>query len=138
MNTAFNHQAVVDELSFRTSRSSGPGGQNVNKLETRVEALFNVNSTLVFDASQKERIHQRLKNRISNEGILAVSCGETRSQAKNRELATQRLLEFLELALKRKKIRKKSAIPASVKQERTKRKMRQSEKKARRNFRTDD
>ncbi|MBP9151227.1 MAG: aminoacyl-tRNA hydrolase [Flavobacteriales bacterium] len=130
----FNQEALVKEVTFRTSRSSGAGGQNVNKVETRVEALLNIPESTTLSDSQKARISSRLKNRINSEGVLAVSCAETRSQGRNRQIATDRLLELIHLALEKKKIRKKSGIPKSVKRKRLDTKKKQSEKKSRRRF----
>lgn len=133
----FNKEALVKEVSFRTSRSSGAGGQNVNKVETRVEALLNILESTTLSDSQKARISARLKNRINSEGVLAVSCAETRSQGKNRQIATDRLLELIHLALEKKKIRKKTGIPNSVKRKRLDTKKKQAEKKLRRKFDAD-
>ncbi|MCF8461834.1 MAG: aminoacyl-tRNA hydrolase [Flavobacteriales bacterium] len=130
----FNQEALVKEVTFRTSRSSGAGGQNVNKVETRVEALLNIPESTTLSELQKARISARLKNRINSEGVLAVSCAETRSQGRNRQIATDRLLELIHLALEKKKIRKKSGIPKSVKRKRLDSKKKQSEKKSRRRF----
>ena len=130
----FNQEALVKEVTFRTSRSSGAGGQNVNKVETRVEALLNIHENTTLSELQKARISARLKNRINSEGVLAVSCAETRSQGRNRQIATDRLLELIHLALEKKKIRKKSGIPKSVKRKRLDSKKKQSEKKSRRRF----
>lgn len=130
----FDEPALQQEFTFRTSRSSGAGGQNVNKVETRVEVMLNLEESAVLSFLQKDRIYHRLKNRINSEGVLAVTCGETRSQAKNKQIASARLLELVRLALEKKKIRKKTGIPFSVKRKRTEDKKKSSEKKARRRF----
>ncbi len=130
----FDKELLLKEVTFRTSRSSGAGGQNVNKVETRVEAMLNIPESATLSDSQKARISARLKNRINSEGILAVSCGETRSQGRNRQIAIDRLLELIHLALEKKKIRKKTGIPNSVKRKRIDNKKKQSEKKSRRRF----
>jgi len=133
-NQSFRAQ-IEKEITFRTSRSSGSGGQHVNKVETRVEALLNVNASSALLNQQKLRIGHRLRNRINSEGILAVSCAETRSQKRNRKIAVERLLQLIEIALAKKKIRKKTGISASAKRKRMKRKKEHSQKKTRRGFR---
>jgi len=133
----FNREALVKEISYRTSRSSGAGGQNVNKVETRVEAMLNVSESSVLETAQKARVAVRLKNRINASGILAVSCGETRSQNRNKQIASNRLIDLIVLALEKKRIRKKTGIPKSVKRKRLNNKKKQSEKKARRRFDSD-
>ncbi|MGK0384368.1 MAG: ribosome-associated protein [Bacteroidia bacterium] len=133
----FNREALVKEISYRTSRSSGAGGQNVNKVETRVEAMLNVSESSVLEIAQKVRVAVRLKNRINASDILAVSCGETRSQNRNKQIASKRLIELVVLALEKKRIRKKTGIPKSVKRKRINNKKKQSEKKARRRFDSD-
>ncbi|MGK0384214.1 MAG: ribosome-associated protein [Bacteroidia bacterium] len=133
----FDREALVKEISFRTSRSSGAGGQNVNKVETRVEAMLSLWESLALSDSQKARIALRLKNRINAAGVLAVNCAETRSQKRNKKIVSERLIELIRLALEKKKIRKKSGIPKSVKRKRINNKKKQSEKKARRRFDSD-
>ena len=87
------------ELSFETSRSSGPGGQNVNKVESRVTLLFLVASSPSLDESQRELVLSRLRTRVSKAGVLRVSAQRHRSQAANREEAIGRFAELLRDAL---------------------------------------
>ena len=83
-----------EELSFATSRSGGPGGQNVNKLETRVTVRFDLASPSL-DEARRTRIRERLGTRVSRAGVLAVSSQRHRTQAANREAAVARLVELL-------------------------------------------
>ena len=87
-----------EELSFVTSRSGGPGGQNVNKLETRVTVRFDLASP-GLDEQRRARIRERLGTRISRAGVLAVTSQRHRTQAANREAAVERLVELLRDAL---------------------------------------
>jgi ribosome-associated protein len=93
------HLAIPeDELTFVTSRSGGPGGQNVNKLETRVAVRFDLASASLDDA-QRARLRERLATRISRAGVLQVISQRHRTQAANREAAIARLGELLRDAL---------------------------------------
>ena len=87
------------ELSFETSRSSGPGGQNVNKVESRVTLLFPLASSPSLDAPQRERALARLRTRVSKAGVLRVAAQRHRTQAANREAAIARFAELLREAL---------------------------------------
>jgi len=109
----------------------------VNKVETRVEALFTVVESQSLTENQRTKIRHRLKNRINSEGILIVSCAETRSQKRNRKIAAERLLALISIALAKKKIRKKTGIPKSVQKKRLKQKKLHAEKKSRRKFNLD-
>jgi ribosome-associated protein len=82
-----------EELRFKASRSSGPGGQNVNKLNTRMTLLFDVRNSPSLSQEQKESIQRRLATRINHEGVLRVVCQRHRTQAANRRGATQRFVE---------------------------------------------
>lgn len=88
-----------EELSFATSRSSGPGGQNVNKLSTRVTVLFDVDGSPSLTAAQKESLRQGLPGRINKEGVLRVTSQRYRTQMANRDAALQRFAELLREAL---------------------------------------
>lgn len=89
----------LDSLAFRTSRSSGPGGQNVNKVETRVEVLLDLEAATTFEAGALARVRGRLATRISQAGVLRVASQAGRTQAENRERAIERLIELLREAI---------------------------------------
>ena len=101
------------EILYQTSRSSGPGGQNVNKTETRVELRFDIYNSQLLSNEEKEIIYLKLKSRINSDGILIIAVQDSRSQLANKQLAEQRFLELISNALKKQKTRKASKPSAS-------------------------
>jgi ribosome-associated protein len=99
-----------NELNFTASHSSGPGGQNVNKVSSRVTLWFDVVNSPSLPLQDKERIIARLAGRIGKDGVLRVISQQTRSQAANRELTIRRLIELLRAALKQSPRRKKTRV----------------------------
>ncbi|MEN9612209.1 MAG: hypothetical protein RLZZ628_3023 [Bacteroidota bacterium] len=92
-------EILKKELTFRTSRSSGKGGQNVNKVETKVEVMLDVNASEAFTETEKELILKKLKNQLSKNGILSAVDQTSRSQFDNHALAIEKLIAQLENAL---------------------------------------
>jgi ribosome-associated protein len=90
----------VDEIRVEFSRASGPGGQHVNKVETRVSLLFDLGASSVLSDAQRDRLMTRLQSRINKGGVLRVSCDSNRSQAANRVGAHKRLADLIREALK--------------------------------------
>lgn len=121
---------IEKELNFITSRSSGSGGQHVNKTETRVEARFEVETSDALTPYEKRKVQEALSNRISKEGILAVSSDSRRSQVLNRGAAVKKLLRLIKKALRARKRRKGPRPLKANPKKRLDRKRRQSEKKA--------
>ena len=123
------------ELSFKTSRSSGSGGQNVNKVETSVTVLWKVEDSTVFTESEKERILLKLKNKINAEGILQTTVSESRTQLQNKKIATERIQELVNksLIVPKKRIATKPSRAKVEKRLESKKKL--SEKKENRKFR---
>ena len=111
-----------EELLFKASRSSGPGGQNVNKVNTRVTLLFDVVKSPSLTSTQKARVVAKLATRIDKRGILRVVSQKGRTQEANRQAARERLAELLAAALTRPPIRKKTRVPAGAKERRLKEK----------------
>ena len=123
-----NERTVIpaDELIYKASRSSGPGGQNVNKVNTRVTVLFDVVNTDYLSGEQKQLILSYLATRTSKEGVLRVVSQKHRTQKSNREAAVKRLEELLKEALDVKPVRKKTKVPYQKKQRRLEEKKRRS------------
>lgn len=88
------------EVEFQSARSSGPGGQNVNKLETKVILRFNVATSASLSETQREILQEKLASRLTNEGVLVIASQEHRSQSANREAAIARFVNLLQDALK--------------------------------------
>jgi ribosome-associated protein len=104
-----------EELVFTASLSSGPGGQNVNKVSSRVTLWFDVVNSPSLSQDQKDLILSRLANRIGKDGLLRVISQQTRSQVENKELAIERFSELLRDALKQVPIRKKTRVSKGAK-----------------------
>ena len=115
-----------DELVFKFSRSGGPGGQNVNKLNTRVTLFFDVANTISFSDEQKKQILKRLATRADKDGVIRVVSQKYRTQKANRRVAIERLVELLREALRKKPARKKTKVPEWAKQRRLEEKKRRS------------
>jgi ribosome-associated protein len=108
----------LGELGFETSRSSGPGGQNVNKVESRVTLTFPVLASPSLDERQRTKIRERLATRISKAGVLRVSAQRHRTQAANREEVVRRFAELLRDALAEVPPRRATRVPATVRRRR--------------------
>jgi len=115
------------ELQFAYSRSSGPGGQNVNRVETRVTLLFDVDASPGLTDSQKRRVHSRLATRINKDGVLRVVSQRFRTREANRRAAVERFEELLAEALRRVRPRRKTRVPKAVKRRRIESKRRRGE-----------
>lgn len=127
---SMNAELIKSELIYRSSRSGGKGGQNVNKVETKVEARFDVAASAALTNEEKTLILEKLANQISGEGILGIVNQTERSQLANKLLAEEKLLKLLEKALQKPKKRKPTRVPKGVKEARTQAKKKLSEKKA--------
>lgn len=123
------------ELTFKTSRSSGAGGQNVNKVETSVTVLWNVSNSGFFNDEQKDLIYHKLKNRINVDGFLFLTVSETRTQLMNKTKAIEKIIEIVDKALVIPKKRLATKPSKAQKQKRLDTKKKLSEKKDNRKFR---
>ena len=99
---------LLKEISFKGVRSSGPGGQHVNKTASKAVISFTISTSQIFSSQEKQRLLEKLKHRISQDGILTITCSESRSQHRNKALAIERLISLLEKNLRIAKHRKKS------------------------------
>ena len=122
---------TIDESEIQEYfvRASGPGGQHVNKVSSRVTLYFDIDASPSLTPAQKLRLKRRLGTRISRAGLLRVISRKHRSQAANRRAATERLAELIRGALKRKTVRKKTAVPAAEKRRRMEQKRRRAKLK---------
>jgi len=90
---------LINEVEYRTSRASGPGGQHVNKTETRVELYWDMKASSCLDEDQKLRAGKRLSGRLTSQGILILSSDKFRSQYRNRIEVTERFLQLLKASI---------------------------------------
>lgn len=123
-------ESLHTELKFRFSRSSGKGGQNVNKVETRVELLFDVAGSAFLNEEEKARILDRCASRINQDGLLVVAASGHRSQHRNRKEAVLRFSHLIETALRPEKPAKGHKARKSNPEVRLRKKKVQSLKKA--------
>ncbi|MCB0366221.1 MAG: aminoacyl-tRNA hydrolase [Bdellovibrionaceae bacterium] len=125
-------EKILDELEYRYSRSSGPGGQHVNRTESKVDVRWDLESSAAVTDTQKARLRHKLATRLNKDGILIISCDEYRYRARNIEESQSRLKDLLTSALKIPKPRKKTKpTKSSVKKRLEGKKQRSDLKKSR-------
>lgn len=117
------------EISFKTARSGGKGGQNVNKVETMVEALWHVANSRFFTDEEKELIQAKLEKKINKEGQLVVRSSEARSQLENKAIAQNKMEHLVTKSLIKPKKRKPTKISKEAKEKRLDSKKKESLKK---------
>ena len=129
-NHLLDKETILQELQCKAVRSSGPGGQHVNKVSTKVVLAFDIEGSKSLSRPQKERIFQKLANRINKDRQLVLQCDERRSQLKNKELVITRFFQLLEEALTVPKKRKKTKPSKTATEKRLKAKKKASQKKS--------
>lgn len=128
----FDEQGILQELTFKGIRSSGAGGQHVNKTSSKVEFTFDLEASEVLSEEQKERLKTNLETRLTKTFVLILQCGESRSQHKNKSIIISRFLELIATNLIEEKERILTKTPKAVKKKRLANKKKNSEKKANR------
>lgn len=124
-----NEKGIINELSFKAIRSSGAGGQHVNKTSSKVELKFNILDSRYLTVIQKELLVQNLSSRLTSHGELILQCGESRSQHQNKSIVIERFFNLLNKGLEFPEERKKTRIPKTAKIKRLSKKRKISEKK---------
>jgi ribosome-associated protein len=124
-----NANALLKEVEFQTALSGGPGGQHVNKTETKVILIWDIDQSELFSESQKEQLKRRLASRINASGLLKLSVSETRSQLQNKKIAISTFQDLVKKALQKPKKRLKTKPSRAAKLKRLQKKKQLAEKK---------
>lgn len=125
-----NEKQLIQEVTYKAVRSSGAGGQNVNKVSSKVELHFDLPASMAFSDAEKNRLQKKIHSRLTKNNELILQCDESRSQHKNRELVTRRFVELIREGLKKPKPRKKTKPTKAAKLKRLREKKHRSEKKS--------
>ena len=120
-------EKIISELNFKAVRSSGAGGQNVNKVSSKVVLSFDLNASQALSEEEKLLLQTNIAARLTTENILILNCDEDRSQLKNKDIVIKRFLEIITKGLHVPKVRKATRIPKSVIKKRIKDKKNVSE-----------
>lgn len=107
-------EKIISELNFKAVRSSGAGGQNVNKVSSKIVLSFDLNASNGLNSDEKLVLEKKLAHRLTTDNILILNCDEDRSQLKNKEIVIKRFVSLIKNGLIIPKIRKATKIPKSV------------------------
>lgn len=107
-------EKIISELNFKAVRSSGAGGQNVNKVSSKIVLSFDLNASQALSDDEKLLLQSNIAHRLTTENILILNCDEDRSQLKNKDIVIKRFLEIIKKGLYVPKVRKATKIPKSV------------------------
>lgn len=124
-----DNQKLLSEVSYKAVRSSGAGGQNVNKVSSKVVLNFDLKNSQVLSDQEKALLEVTISNRLTTDSILILNCDEDRSQLKNKELVSKRFLQLIKKGLEIPKVRKATKLPKSAIRKRIKNKKNISEVK---------
>lgn len=124
-----NKEIIIAEITFKAVRSSGPGGQNVNKVASKVMLTFDVMQSNGLSEEEKSTLITKLTSKLTQENLLIMSAEEDRSQLKNKEIVTKKLLQLLQKTLTKPKPRKATKVPKGAIEKRIKEKKTNSEVK---------
>jgi ribosome-associated protein len=113
-------EKIITELNFKAVRSSGAGGQNVNKVSSKVVLTFDLNASEALNEQEKALLAIKLATKLTSENLLILNCDEDRSQLKNKAIVTKRFLDFIKKALIVPKKRKATKVPKAVVEKRLK------------------
>ena len=113
-------EKIISELNFKAVRSSGPGGQNVNKVSSKVVLTFDLNNSQALTDEEKALVTTKLATKLTSENLLILNCDEDRSQLKNKAIVTKRFLDLIEKSLIVPKKRKATKVPKAVVEKRLK------------------
>ncbi|NJM79471.1 MAG: aminoacyl-tRNA hydrolase [Flavobacterium sp.] len=113
-----NKEIILAEIKFKAVRSSGAGGQNVNKVSSKVVLTFDLENSFGLNEEEKLRLKEKLTSKLTLENILILTCDEDRSQLKNKEIVTKRFFKILTAGLKVPNIRRETKVPRAVKEKR--------------------
>ena len=129
MQRTIKAETLGKELIFSASRSDGPGGQNVNKVNSKVTLKFDVAQSVVLNQEEKDIIYKKLASRLTKEGILVLTAQDSRSQLQNKEAVILKLEKLLAKAFEKRKVRKATKPSKGSIQDRINKKKQLSEKK---------